>query len=89
MIDLFGSSNAQGKFTVDPVTGALVPTVVEQSSRGLVVGDGVGVLGHPHQRHDRMVTEVRTDSWKVDGDGDPERPEVVGGTDPREHEQLR
>ncbi len=34
MIDLFGSSNAQGKFTVDPVTGALVPTVVEQSSRG-------------------------------------------------------
>lgn len=34
MLDLFGSSNAQGKFNVDPVTGALVPTVVEQSSRG-------------------------------------------------------
>lgn len=34
MLDLFGSSSAQGKFTTDPVTGALVPTVVEQSSRG-------------------------------------------------------
>jgi ATP-dependent Clp protease protease subunit len=34
MLDLFGSSNAQGKFNLDPVTGALVPTVVEQSSRG-------------------------------------------------------
>ncbi len=34
MIDLFGASGAQGKFTTDPVTGALVPTVVEQSSRG-------------------------------------------------------
>lgn len=34
MIDLFGASNAQGKFTHDPVTGALVPVVVEQTSRG-------------------------------------------------------
>jgi ATP-dependent Clp protease protease subunit len=34
MIDLFGSSSAQGKFTADPVTGALIPVVVEQSSRG-------------------------------------------------------
>lgn len=34
MIDLFGASNAQGKFSHDPITGALVPTVVEQSSRG-------------------------------------------------------
>lgn len=34
MIDLFGASNAQGKFTTDPVTGALVPMVVEQTSRG-------------------------------------------------------
>ncbi|MFC0588525.1 ATP-dependent Clp protease proteolytic subunit [Novosphingobium aquiterrae] len=34
MLDLFGSSNAQGKFTRDPVTGALIPMVVEQSSRG-------------------------------------------------------
>jgi ATP-dependent Clp protease protease subunit len=34
MIDLYGSSNAQGKFTADPVTGALIPVVVEQSSRG-------------------------------------------------------
>lgn len=34
MIDLFGASGAQGKFHTDPVTGALVPTVVEQSSRG-------------------------------------------------------
>jgi ATP-dependent Clp protease, protease subunit len=38
MIDLFGASGAhtshQGKFEYDPVTGALVPTVVEQSSRG-------------------------------------------------------
>jgi ATP-dependent Clp protease protease subunit len=34
MIDLFGRSDAQGKFTTDPVTGALIPVVVEQSSRG-------------------------------------------------------
>ena len=34
MIDLFGHSGAQGKFTSDPVTGALVPMVVEQTSRG-------------------------------------------------------
>jgi ATP-dependent Clp protease protease subunit len=34
MIDLFGASGAQGKFTSDPVTGALVPMVVEQTSRG-------------------------------------------------------
>ena len=34
MIDLFGHSSAQGKFTHDPVTGALVPMVVEQTSRG-------------------------------------------------------
>ena len=34
MIDLFGSSSAQGKFTRDPITGALIPVVVEQSSRG-------------------------------------------------------
>ena len=34
MIDLFGQSGAQGKFTQDPVTGALVPMVVEQTSRG-------------------------------------------------------
>jgi len=34
MLDLFGASGAQGKFSSDPVTGALVPTVVEQSSRG-------------------------------------------------------
>ena len=34
MLDLFGSSNAQGKFTRDPATGALIPVVVEQSSRG-------------------------------------------------------
>jgi ATP-dependent Clp protease protease subunit len=34
MIDLFGRSDAQGKFTVDPITGALIPVVVEQSSRG-------------------------------------------------------
>jgi ATP-dependent Clp protease protease subunit len=34
MIDLFGASGAQGKFTQDPVTGALVPMVVEQTSRG-------------------------------------------------------
>ncbi|MBS0482373.1 MAG: ATP-dependent Clp endopeptidase proteolytic subunit ClpP [Proteobacteria bacterium] len=34
MLDLFGSSNAQGKFTRDPETGALIPVVVEQSSRG-------------------------------------------------------
>ncbi|WP_126172109.1 ATP-dependent Clp protease proteolytic subunit [Altericroceibacterium xinjiangense] len=38
MIDLFGNSGdtygAQGKFNVDPVTGALVPVVVESTSRG-------------------------------------------------------
>ena len=34
MIDLFGQSGSQGKFTTDPVTGALVPMVVEQTSRG-------------------------------------------------------
>lgn len=34
MIDLYGASNAQGKFTQDPMTGALIPVVVEQSSRG-------------------------------------------------------
>src|SRR5512145_2411596 len=34
MIDLFGRNDAQGQFTIDPVTGALVPVVVEQTSRG-------------------------------------------------------
>jgi ATP-dependent Clp protease protease subunit len=38
MIDLFGNSGetygSQGRFTRDPVTGALVPMVVEQTSRG-------------------------------------------------------
>src|SRR6218665_2091989 len=34
MIDLFGHNSAQGKFTQDPITGALVPMVVEQTSRG-------------------------------------------------------
>ncbi len=34
MIDLFGAAGAQGKFTTDPITGALVPMVVEQTSRG-------------------------------------------------------
>ncbi|MDR6512396.1 ATP-dependent Clp protease protease subunit [Novosphingobium capsulatum] len=34
MLDVFGSSSAQGKFHADPVTGALVPVVVEQTSRG-------------------------------------------------------
>mgnify|MGYP002776514004 CR=1 FL=1 len=34
MIDLFGQNGAQGKFTHDPITGALVPMVVEQTSRG-------------------------------------------------------
>lgn len=38
MIDLFGQGStaygAQGKFTQDPITGALVPVVVEQTSRG-------------------------------------------------------
>ena len=28
MLDLFGHNSAQGKFTHDPVTGALVPMVV-------------------------------------------------------------
>ncbi len=34
MIDLFGRNDAQGQFTTDPETGALVPVVVEQTSRG-------------------------------------------------------
>jgi ATP-dependent Clp protease protease subunit len=38
MIDLFGNAHetygTQGQFTRDPVTGALVPVVVEQTSRG-------------------------------------------------------
>ena len=36
MIDLFGGSaySTQGQFTRDPTTGALVPVVVEQTSRG-------------------------------------------------------
>ena len=34
MIDLFNTPGAQGKFTQDPITGALIPVVVEQSSRG-------------------------------------------------------
>jgi ATP-dependent Clp protease, protease subunit len=34
MIDLFGAANTQGKFNYDPITGALVPMVVEQTSRG-------------------------------------------------------
>ncbi|WEK46079.1 MAG: ATP-dependent Clp protease proteolytic subunit [Candidatus Andeanibacterium colombiense] len=38
MIDLFGNSGetygSQGQFSHDPVTGALVPMVVEQTSRG-------------------------------------------------------
>ena len=38
MIDVFGHTGAaygaQGQFTHDPVTGALVPVVVEQTSRG-------------------------------------------------------
>ena len=34
MIDVFGGSGAQGKFHPDPVTGALVPVVVESTSRG-------------------------------------------------------
>ena len=34
MIDLFGTDNAQGKFAMDPVTGQLVPVVVESTSRG-------------------------------------------------------
>src|SRR3546814_3761202 len=38
MIDLFGNTGdrfgTQGQFTRDPVTGTLVPVVVEQTSRG-------------------------------------------------------
>src|SRR6478672_2218986 len=34
MLDVFGAAGAQGKFNIDPVTGALVPVVVEQTSRG-------------------------------------------------------
>ncbi|AKM10841.1 ATP-dependent Clp endopeptidase proteolytic subunit ClpP [Croceicoccus naphthovorans] len=34
MLDLFGANSLQGKFNTDPVTGALVPMVVEQTSRG-------------------------------------------------------
>lgn len=34
MIDLYGARSATGQFTQDPTTGALIPVVVEQSSRG-------------------------------------------------------
>ena len=34
MIDLFGDGSSQGQFTPHPVTGALVPVVVESTSRG-------------------------------------------------------
>jgi ATP-dependent Clp protease protease subunit len=34
MLDLFGAAGAQGKFTTDPITGALVPMVIENTSRG-------------------------------------------------------
>ena len=36
MIDLYGTDafGTQGQFTCDPITGALVPVVVEQTSRG-------------------------------------------------------
>lgn len=34
MIDLYGAAGVQGKLTTDPITGALVPMVVEQTSRG-------------------------------------------------------
>ncbi len=34
MIDLYGATGVQGKLTNDPITGALVPMVVEQTSRG-------------------------------------------------------
>ncbi|MDE2442179.1 MAG: ATP-dependent Clp endopeptidase proteolytic subunit ClpP [Betaproteobacteria bacterium] len=34
MIDLYNRPGMQGTFTTDPVTGALIPMVVEQSSRG-------------------------------------------------------
>ena len=34
MLDLFNQPGAQGKFNYDPITGALIPVVVEQSSRG-------------------------------------------------------
>jgi ATP-dependent Clp protease protease subunit len=34
MIDLFGSDSTQGKFSHDPITGQLVPVVVESTSRG-------------------------------------------------------
>ncbi len=34
MIDNFGARGAQGNFSVDPITGQLIPMVVEQSSRG-------------------------------------------------------
>jgi ATP-dependent Clp protease protease subunit len=34
MIDLFGHNSAIGKFSHDPITGALIPMVVEQTSRG-------------------------------------------------------
>ena len=35
MIDVFGDSyGAQGQFSQDPITGALVPVVVESTSRG-------------------------------------------------------
>lgn len=34
MIDLFGTDSAEGKLSMDPVTGQLVPVVVESTSRG-------------------------------------------------------
>ena len=34
MLETFGHGSAHGKFTTDPHTGALIPMVVEQSSRG-------------------------------------------------------
>ena len=34
MIDLFGDNTNHGQFTTDPITGALVPVVVESTSRG-------------------------------------------------------
>ncbi len=34
MLDLYGAAGTQGTFTQDPVTGALVPMVIENTSRG-------------------------------------------------------
>jgi ATP-dependent Clp protease, protease subunit len=34
MHDLYGAAAAQGQFTQDPITGALVPMVIENTSRG-------------------------------------------------------